>query len=73
MSYTSYADVNQLEEVGFIAGTSYFLDFKIYDVNGLPIENTGIAMTWKLAPYGEKSYVATTKIEGDGDGPHFQT
>lgn len=63
MSYTSYADINTLEEISFIAGSTEYLDFKIYNADGVLIPVTGKLLEWKLAPYGSKDYNSVIKTE----------
>lgn len=61
MSYTSYAEINTLSEISFIAGSTEYLDFQIYNADGVLIPVTGKTLEWKLAPYGSKDYNSIIK------------
>lgn len=63
MAYTSYSEINTLEEISFIAGTTYYIDFKIYGSAGIPIPMSGKTIEWMLAPYGDKDYPSVIKTE----------
>lgn len=63
MTYTSYASINTMEDVSFIAGSSFFFDFNIFDPAGVPINLAGKTLEWKLAPYGQKDYNSIIKTE----------
>jgi len=72
MARLSYSNLNAIEEIAFIAGTNYILQFQLYsspDGDGDPIELTGKTFEWKLAPYGQKNYVALTKEDDDFTSP----
>jgi len=58
MSYNSYAQMNSLEEVSFIAGTYYTLAFTVYDNNGAPANISGATITWKMCPYGKPNVIS---------------
>lgn len=62
MGYTTYSTLNNLDEFSFIAGTTYYLEFKVYSDTGTAIDLTsGISFQWKAAPYGQKDYTVITK------------
>lgn len=68
-TYTIYAQINSLEEFGFIAGTSYTLNFNVYEENGVtPLDMGGATFKWVLSPYGQNYSVLekTGTITGVG-------
>lgn len=53
-TYTVYAQINSLEEFGFIAGTSFTLNYNIYESNGtVPLDMGGGSFKIRLSPYGQ--------------------
>lgn len=57
MTYTSFATLNSLQEFSFIAGSSYTLDFTVYESDGInPMDLGGATIYWVLAPYGQPDY-----------------
>lgn len=66
MAYTSYSNINTLDEFSFIAGSTFYLDFQIYDENGQLINTTGKTMEWRMSPYGQKDYNVLTKTQTSG-------
>ncbi len=53
-TYTIYAQINSLEEFGFIAGTSFTLNFNVYEQDGItPLDMGGATFKWVLSPYGQ--------------------
>lgn len=53
-TYTVYAQINSLEEFGFIAGTSFTLNFNVYEKDGVtPLDMGGATFKWVLSPYGQ--------------------
>jgi len=62
MTYTSYSDLYTLEEISFIGGTTYDLDFKLQDTSGSYVSLVGKTFTWKMSPYGSKSVISASKI-----------
>lgn len=57
MTYTSFSNINSLEEISFIAGSQYSLDFTVYESNGItPMDLGGATIYWVLAPYGQPDY-----------------
>lgn len=57
MSYTSYSEINSLDEIIFIAGTSYTLVFNVYAEDGItPVDLGGATIKWVLSPYGQPDY-----------------
>lgn len=62
MTYTSYSDLYTLEEISFIGGTSYDLDFKLQNTSGSYISLVGKTFSWKMSPFGSKSVTTASKI-----------
>ena len=57
MSYTSFTNINSLEEFSFIAGSQYSIDFTVYQSDGInPMDLGGATVYWVLAPYGQPDY-----------------
>lgn len=53
-TYTIYSEINSLTEFGYIAGTSYTLNFNVYEQNGItPLDMGGATFKWVLSPYGQ--------------------
>ena len=52
MPNTSYSIINSLEEISFIGGTNYILEFKVYDSAGGEYNLSGATCTWKMALFG---------------------
>ena len=66
MPYTTYSSLNNLDEFTFTAGTTYYLDFKVYNEEGIAVGITGaLSFSWKCAPYGQKDYTVISKINSD--------
>lgn len=68
-TYTIYAQINSLEEFGFIAGSPYTLNFNVYEQNGItPLDMGGATFKWVLSPYGQNYSVLekTGSITGIG-------
>lgn len=63
MSYVSYSDINNLEEVSFIGGSTYYLDFKVYSDTGILVPSGSYELEWKLSPYGQKNYNSLIKTQ----------
>ena len=63
-TYTPYAQINAMEEFGYIAGSSYTLYFNIYEQDGItPLDMGGGTFKIVLSPYGEEYSV----LKKDGD------
>lgn len=57
MTYTSFSNINSLEEFSFIAGSKYTVDFTAYQSDGFtPMDLGGATVYWVLAPYGQPDY-----------------
>ena len=59
MSFTSYQDINSLEECSFIAGSEFTLSYTVYaedGVNLLDLSSSTVKVL--LCPYGQTDYVA---------------
>jgi hypothetical protein len=69
MTYTSFSQINSLDEFSFIAGETYTLNFTVYQSNGITLMSLGGAtIYWVLAPYGQPDYRVvkiTASITGD--------
>ena len=61
MPYTTYAQINSLDEFSFIGGTDQTLEFTVYDQNGIAANLAAATCSWKLAPYGEPESTTLTK------------
>jgi len=61
-SFVLYDQINSLDEVAFIAGTTYVFHFSVYEENGVtPVDLQGATIKWTLSPYGESAYSALEK------------
>lgn len=57
MSYVTYADINSLEEFGYIGGTDYVITFNVYEQDGItPLDMGGATIKWVVSPYGQSDY-----------------
>ena len=66
-TYVLYSQVNSLSEFAFIAGTSYTLNFNVYEENGtVPLDMAGGSFYWTLSPYGQNYSIL--EIEGEITG-----
>lgn len=63
MPYSSYSEINTLEEFPMVAGTTQYLDFNLYNQEGVLVEVTGKVMEWRMSPYGQKNVVSVIKTE----------
>lgn len=61
MSYTTYSQLYNLDEVSFIGGTTYNLDFKLQNTSGSYVSLVGKTFTWQMSPYGSKSTISASK------------
>jgi hypothetical protein len=71
MSYKSYADLNPLDEISFIAGSTYYIDFAVYDENGVGASLVGSTWKWRLCPYGQPDVRLIEKTDAVGGGITF--
>ena len=60
-SFINYAKLNSLEEFSFIAGSTYTLEFEVYDEDDAPTDLGGATITWTLCPYGQPDYTILQK------------
>jgi hypothetical protein len=60
MPFTSYSQINTLDEFSIVGGSDITLQFTVYDENGSPVNLTGATCTLVIAPYGQPSTVITT-------------
>jgi len=68
-TYVLYSQINSLSEFAFIAGTSYTLNFNVYEEDGTtPLDMGGGTFKWVLSPYGQNYSVLelTGTITGIG-------
>lgn len=49
----SLQSTNYLDDVAFIAGTEFTLEFPIYNSGGGEFQVNGCSMKWALCPYGQ--------------------
>lgn len=62
-TYVLYSQINSLSEFAFIAGTSYTLNFNVFEDDGVtPLDMGGGTFRWVLSPYGQNYSVL--EIEG---------
>jgi hypothetical protein len=61
MSYISYQSINSLDEIAFIAGTEYVLEFTVTDEFGAPIDIGAATCSWALSPYGQADILTLSK------------
>ncbi|MDD4308408.1 MAG: hypothetical protein PHU53_06340 [Thermoplasmata archaeon] len=52
MSYLSYADINKLEEINFIAGSEYTIEYKVYEQSGAEANLGAATCSAKISQYG---------------------
>lgn len=64
MSYISYSKI-MLEDYEFVAGSTQYLDFNLYNDSGVMVEVTGKELEWRLSPYGRKNYNSIIKTESE--------
>ena len=57
MSYSSYSQINSLEETTFIAGNDFTLEYAVYEEDGVTPMDLGGASAYSLiSPYGQPEY-----------------
>ena len=56
-----YSNLNTLDEISFIGGTYYILEFNVFDENGDPIDISSATPTWLLCYYGQPDYAVVAK------------
>jgi hypothetical protein len=64
MTYSSYKNFALLDDISFIGGSEYNLDFKVKDTSGIIIDITDKSFHWKMAQYGEKNTPVLEKTSG---------
>jgi hypothetical protein len=57
---TTYGNINSLDEISFIGGTYYILEYKVYDQDGGAANISGSTCSVKISPYGESNIVVLT-------------
>ena len=57
---TTFSDINSLDDIAFVAGSSYTLKFVVQNQSGSGIDISGATCTWRMAPYGT-TYTQLTK------------
>ena len=70
--YDDYRNTDYLDDVSFIAGTDFMLEFPIYDENGLPENITSSTMNWMLSLYGQPEYAILKKVAVSSGSDVFQ-
>jgi len=60
MNYITFSNLNNISEISFVAGTTYTLEFVIYDEDNNPVDISAADCTWNLAPFGT-DYAILTK------------
>ena len=63
MSNTSYSEINNLEEISFIAGNDFTFKYEAFDDDGLPLDISGATTYLLLSPYGQPDY---TEVQVSG-------
>ncbi len=48
----TFNDINNLDDVAFVAGTTFILNYNVFDQNGAPIDLSTAICKWHCAPYG---------------------
>jgi hypothetical protein len=56
----TFNDLNALNDIAFIGGSTYTIKFVVLDQNGSPIDISTATCNWKLAPFGS-DYVVLSK------------
>ncbi len=57
MSYSSYSQINSLEETTFIAGNDFTLKYEVYESDGVtPMDIGGATVYCLISPYGQPEY-----------------
>jgi len=59
MNYVTFSNLNNISEINFVAGTTYTLEFIIYDEDGNPLDISTADCTWNLAPFGTDYSILT--------------
>ena len=54
--YNAYKQTDHLEEVAFIAGTDFSIEFKVYDDENNPLNISSFSIKWYLSPYGQPEH-----------------
>jgi len=54
---TGYSQINALEEITFIGGTEYTIEFIVREESGAYANLSGSTCSWKMCPYGEPDNV----------------
>lgn len=67
-----YLDINTLEEISFIAGSEYVLEFNVYDENGSPVNISSSTVTWDMCYYGQPDYAVLSKTGSITDTSKFE-
>ena len=61
----SYSDLNNLEEISFIGGTEYTLEFTVYDEDSVAIDISTATIVWNMSYYGQQDVnVITYNLSG---------
>lgn len=73
--FTSYSSINSMEEISFIAGTTFTQNFTVYYEDGVvPIDLTASTIVLVVCPYGQSDYkvIQKTATITDAENGTFQ-
>jgi len=74
--YDEYKKLSSLEDVSFIAGTDYFIEFPLYDTAGTRLPLTSMSAKWLLSKYGQPNFpiaeINCTTVQTDGNNYSFR-
>jgi len=51
---TEYNQINTLEEIVFVGGTVYTIEFTVYDDTGAPVDLSTMTCEWAMSYYGQE-------------------
>jgi len=57
----SYIELNCLDEISFIGGNEYVLEFNTYDEDGIALDISSATIEWNMSLYGQQDYNILTK------------
>lgn len=57
MTYSDYSFLNCYEPFALIAGTSYTIEFEVFEEDGVnPLDLGGATVKWLVSPFGQSDY-----------------
>lgn len=61
--YDDYRNTDYLDDISFIAGTDFIINFPVYDnvTTKNPVDINSSSMKWLLSPYGQPEYCVLEK------------